>query len=75
MVPSGGGRLKSRIESGTEIGSGTETGTDEPETDGTEQLSLYACRSCGSVYIATDKQRCSGCRTAVERIPSTLEET
>lgn len=42
--------------------------------DGDSQSSLYACRSCDSVYIATEKQTCQSCGTAVEQVPATLDE-
>jgi hypothetical protein len=35
---------------------------------------LFHCPSCETVYVDTDKQTCSQCETAVERVPSTLHE-
>lgn len=52
----------------------TETKT-EAETSDTRQSSLYACPSCNTVYIASEKQTCSSCETAVEQVPATPNET
>jgi hypothetical protein len=42
--------------------SGDDADADEPESN------LYECPSCESVFVAVDKETCSSCRTAVERI-------
>ena len=47
----------------------------ETERDETGQSSLYVCRSCNSVYIAAEKQSCSSCKTSVDRVSATLDET
>lgn len=50
--------------------------TDGPETarrDGS-QSDLFHCPACDLVYVATDKDTCSGCDAAVEQVPSTLTD-
>jgi hypothetical protein len=54
----------------TEAESETET-----ELSDDREPSLFACRECDSVYIALEKQTCSSCRTAVERVPATVNNT
>jgi len=46
----------------------------ESAPDDDRQPSLYACQSCDSVYIATEKQTCQSCGTAVEQVPATLDQ-
>lgn len=44
-------------------GSGAES---EPDA------ALFHCPRCDTVYVATAKDACSNCETAVSRVPSTL---
>lgn len=49
--------------------------TESTESTKAQQSTLYACKSCGSVYVATEKETCSKCETPVEQVPATLEDT
>lgn len=46
----------------------------EPEADDTggSGAALFHCPRCDTVYVATAKDACSDCETAVSRVPSTL---
>lgn len=46
----------------------------EPTGDSQDRSRLFACTSCGTVYIDVKKQLCSECDAPVEQIPSTLAE-
>lgn len=54
---------------------GEEARTDAAATPEESRSSLFRCPECESVYVATDKDACSTCETAVVRVPSTLSET
>jgi hypothetical protein len=41
---------------------GDEVAAEEPESN------LFECPSCESVFVAIEKETCSACQTAVERI-------
>lgn len=47
----------------------TDRDEQEPSAD-RERSSLYQCTACGTVYIAIEKERCSGCDVEVDRIQS-----
>lgn len=47
---------------------------DDPATENSgvaQPPYLYNCSSCDQIYVATDKQTCSTCGTAVERVEQT----
>lgn len=50
--------------------------SNSPETETSEKpnASLFECQSCGTVYIATEKQTCKRCEMAVEEVPATLDD-
>lgn len=39
---------------------------------GRRETALYQCETCGTVYIATEKETCSSCKTGVDEVPATL---
>lgn len=46
--------------------------TDSDDQSETAGADLYQCRTCDTVYIASDKERCSQCSSGVEEVLSTI---
>ena len=59
--------LTGREQDGSEPGSGPDA------SDGTDSA-LFHCPRCDTVYIAGEKDTCSDCGTAVNRVPSALSD-
>lgn len=60
-----GGTLKQRT--GSVVSSVDSQNSDSADIDQTE-TNLFQCPSCEAVFVATDKDTCSSCRTAVDQI-------
>lgn len=62
-----GGTLEQRTGTASDVSgvNGQDAGSED--TDQTE-TNLFQCPSCEAVFVATDKDTCSTCRTAVDQI-------
>lgn len=63
-------RVRSLLNATSERGE-SGVNADGTTTEGPES-SLFRCRDCDVVYIATDKSTCPNCGESVTRVPSTL---
>lgn len=61
-------RLNPRL--GAPMGDVPRAGGSAAKSDG-DPTGLFECPSCGAVYIARDKQRCTGCGVAVTSLDAT----
>lgn len=48
-------------------------GTADVETHGGLQTRLFHCSDCGRTFIATSKESCTRCGTAVEEVPTEMD--
>lgn len=51
-------------------GDGPHAGGSAAESDG-DPVELFECPSCGTVFIAREKQHCGACGVAVDSVPAT----